>query len=115
MSKTDNGFTYKDGVSLKEYFDSRITSVETSIILAHASMEKRLDSMNEFREALKDQNSRFITRNEHELVMSDIQDLKESRAELQGKASMQSVVVAYMISAISLAIGLFALFHDLTK
>ena len=96
---------------LTNNFDSRINSVEKGIVLAHNAMEKRLDSMNEFREALKDQNSRFITRTEFDLMLKDIQDLKESRAELSGKASQQSVNVAYVISVAGIILSAIGVIH----
>lgn len=53
-------------VSLKEYFESQINSIKEATTLARESMEKRLDGMNEFRDALKDQTSLFINRKEYE-------------------------------------------------
>ena len=41
---------------------------------------------------------------------SDVESLKMTRAELAGKASQSSVIAAYVISGISLAISLIKLF-----
>ena len=96
-------------VSIKEYFDARINALEKATTVAANSLEKRLEGMNEFRSQLKDQQSTLMPRTEfnslHTLIVNDIQDLKESRAELRGKASQKSVIVAYIISGISLVIA----------
>ena len=39
-------------------------------------MEKRLETMNEFREALKEQASKFITRDEHQILIEEINKIK---------------------------------------
>ncbi len=69
--------------------------------------------MNEFREALTDQSKTFITRNEFSLCLekieSDIRSLRESRSELQGKASQSQVNIALSISVIGIALGFLSL------
>jgi hypothetical protein len=73
--KECNPTTSFQGISLKEYIDNRFKSCkevrdalleakDTALIKAERSMEARLAGMNEFRDALKDQAGRFITRNE---------------------------------------------------
>ena len=44
------------------------------------------------------------------LLRADVESLKMTRAELAGKASQQSVIAAYVISGVSLAISLLKLF-----
>jgi hypothetical protein len=72
-------------VSLREYIDLRIKNVEDAtefarlamekaVELASNSMEKRLDSMNEFREALKDQSAKFITIDQHNTLIKALDD-----------------------------------------
>ena len=55
-------------IDLRSHFDTvinlRFEGIEKATDLARASMEKRLDSMNEFRDTLKDQASKFVTRTE---------------------------------------------------
>jgi hypothetical protein len=69
--------------------------------------------MNEFREQMKDQTSTFITKAEHSYVVRDIENLKLSRATLEGKADQKSVntlhliaIVSFIISALSLVVTL---------
>lgn len=69
-----------DTVDLKEYLNSRIDDVKDSVKTAYTSMEKRLESMNEFRTQLKDQAARFVTREEME---SKIDNLVEKMESLQ--------------------------------
>jgi hypothetical protein len=114
-------------VSLKEYFEERIkaiynhidlktTAIERSTTLARDAMEKRLEGMNEFRDSLKDQSDKFVTKNEYEIklgrVEEDIRLLRESKASLEGKASTTSVYIAYIIAAISIGISLLPHFFS---
>lgn len=63
----------EEKISLREYFESKITDIKDSVKLAYSQMEKRLEGMNEFRDTLKDQASRFVTRDEMESKMSVMQ------------------------------------------
>lgn len=82
-------------------------------------MSKRLETMNEFRAALKDQAGQFFTRVEHDayqkLVESDLRALRESRAELLGKASQSSANWAFALAFVATAIGLVSLVLRLVK
>jgi hypothetical protein len=75
MSKRDNNFTYKDGVSLKEYFDEKFKENDRALDLAQKELSIRLEHLNEFRDAMKDQTSQCITRLEygaqHELLRTE--------------------------------------------
>jgi hypothetical protein len=135
-------FNYADGVSLKEYIESRLKAIEKAIELAQAANNIRLDTMNEFRGSLTDQASTFVSRQELSLTLakleSEIKDLKNrdsiSRIEydtnhkvlegkidvlntykdtMTGKASQSSVNIAYVISGIGIIIGLVGLLHSL--
>jgi len=102
--------------SLKEYVETRLEAIEKSTESAATSLEKRLDSMNEFRQQLKDQANTMLARAEfqvqHERVCEDVKGLRESRAELSGKADQSSVnwatamaVVAIVIAAVAVVAG----------
>jgi hypothetical protein len=73
--------------------------------------------MNEFRAQLKDQASTFIPRVEYEThydqVCDDVKDLRESRAELKGKADQSSVNIAYLIGFIGIIIAVLTFISDL--
>lgn len=96
-------------VSWRDYVDMRIAALEQATVLAAGEMRERLAGMNEFRETLRDQATRFVTRTELEVLERDIRDLQKSRDVLAGKASQQSVNVALVISALGLILGVLGL------
>lgn len=119
MSEKNNGFSYKDGVTLKEYFLSKLDSQAEALKLARESLIVRLESMNEFRNQLKEQASTFITRTEHELLIKkyddEIKQLNKAKDILYGKASQQSVNLSYLLGLISLITALLAVIHSFIK
>jgi len=69
----------KEDISLKDYFDLRINDLKNYIDtkfenlekannLARENLDTRLESMNEFRNSMKDQASTYITRKEIEAI-----------------------------------------------
>jgi hypothetical protein len=130
-----NPLTQSDGISLREYIDVRINEiqhimeldrndVEKRISLYHGEiekrtefarmgMEKRLDAMNEFRNALKDQAVTFPTKSEMNVILrrleEDVRSLRETRAELHGKASTMAMWGAYIFNVITIIIAIIAL------
>jgi hypothetical protein len=121
-------------VDLREYLEMRIKNIELSTGLAKTEMERRLDAMNEFRATLKDQAYTFITRHEFSITFDKISDdinllrnskanaetvnsladdvrlLRESKAKLEGRASQTSVMIAYALAGIGLAVSIFSYF-----
>lgn len=124
MEKNNNkNISFKDYfdsrfAELKNYMDVKFNSIEKSTCLAQDNLNARLESMNEFRSSLKDQTAHYITRIEHEALISkydsDIRVLREANAKNDGKASQQSVTLAYLISFIGIVIGLVGLIIKLT-
>ena len=100
-------------VSLRDYIDSKFHAMEKAVDVAQKANEYRLESMNNFRDQLREQASNMVTRAEFRATTvtteKDISFLRESRAELAGKASMNAVYAAFMMTAISLLIALVAL------
>jgi DNA-binding MurR/RpiR family transcriptional regulator len=96
-----------------EHLNGDLRSLESNFNVANASLDKRLDGMNEFREQLKDQAGGFFTKPEHEQfakrIDEDISSLKETRAELRGKASQNAVFLASVIGIIGIIMGLIGL------
>ena len=112
MSKLDEFMetvTQKDLAALERLINERFTHLEKSTEIARQSMEKRLESMNEIRGALRDQGATAFTRSEHELyrekIAGEILMLRESKALLEGKASQISVNVTLAISILSLILA----------
>ena len=108
-----------------EVRDLRSTKAEMIAIkegtkLAKDAVDVRLASMNEFRKALSDQSDSFLTRAEYSTqhqnleqrfgrMDEDIRTLRESRAELQGKASQSQVNIALIVAIIGIAISVIGL------
>lgn len=55
-----------DIVTLKEYLESRLESIDTATILRAAALDKRMDAMNQIREQLATQKTEFLTRLEYD-------------------------------------------------
>jgi hypothetical protein len=101
-------------ISLRTYVDTRFTDNEAARLLAFAAMEKRLDTMNEFRESLKDAQSTFLTKEAYDLAHSNmtkmIDDLRLFRSNYEGKSSF-----ATLLAIIGIFIGLSAVVLDFLK
>ena len=120
MARQDNRFDYQDGVSLRDFLCNKISNLDQKMELtfklnqsaidkAESSMNARLESMNEFRDTLRDQNKTFITKSEHEYLEKQIVDLQLSKAELAGKATQSSVNISYIIAILSILISVVSL------
>ena len=103
----------KQDVPLREYFDARLAAVEKASTLAAATLEKRLEGMNEFRDTLKDQASRFVTRDELALQIKAnreaINELRTFKDRLEGKASASSVYVTGALAIIGIITSVLGL------
>jgi len=101
---------------LRLYLDSKFDALDVSTKVAYNAMEKRLEGMNEFRQAMADQSNTFVTRSEisqfTDRVNADLRMLRESKAELQGKASQLSVNIALFLSVAGIGISLIKLILD---
>ena len=120
MNKQQHEISMRDYVenkfiNLTDLFETKITANEKAVELASKTLSARLDLMNEFRMQLKDQAATFFPRVEHDIyiksVDKDIRELRESRAELAGKASQKAVTISVIIAVISTLISIIALMH----
>ncbi len=102
-------------VALREYLERRIDDIERRMLdrfllndqaltKAEMMMTARLNAMNEFRDALKDQANRMATRMELEKVDESVRELQRAKANLDGRL----FVISGLISA-SVAFLLWAL------
>lgn len=98
----------------------KIRALEKSIRIAAASMDRRLNAMNEFRDSLNDAAVRTPTREEVGSLVRTVEtridglrdivtDLQLSKANLEGKASQNSVMVAWAIAGIGVILGILNL------
>lgn len=85
-------------VDMKDYVDMRFNNIDG-----------RLESMNEFRGALEDQIATYITREEFCRMEKDVRGLSEFRAAVNSKASQTSVIWAYIVSAVGMAVSILGL------
>lgn len=70
----------------------RFTLVDLALTKAEQAMGARLNSMNEFRDALKDQTARMATRQELDRVVSDMQDNREKLGRLPTLSAFERLV-----------------------
>ena len=136
-------FTRQDGVSLEKYIDKQIADLEKSMCLkihsldckvdmiqrmsqtaidkAEKTVNERLETMNEFRSAMKDLQATYISKDMFEAnrQMSDgkLRSLELSKVALDAKADASAVNRAQLLSIISVLLGLagfiFALINTL--
>ena len=101
-------------ISLKEFIEAKFVSIEQATELSRQAMEKRLEGMNEFRETLRDQASKFITRNELESAIEkitiELKSLNKAKDILEGKASQNSVNLAILVAIISILVSIVGFF-----
>jgi hypothetical protein len=94
--------------SLRDFLEIKLNAIDTATRLASDAINVRLEGMNEFRNSLKDQNATMVSRVEFISVRSvfdaDIRMLRESKAALDGKASMASVLGSYAVAFVSLIV-----------
>jgi len=91
-------------VTLRDYFESQLEAYQRAVEIATRTLDKRLDGMNEFRDTLRDQASRFVTRDELALkvdvLQAQIGELKKFRDQAAGKADTKAVYIAYALAVI---------------
>jgi hypothetical protein len=101
---------------------AEVLAVKEATRLAKDSIDDRLEDMNEFRRAMNDQADTYLTRNEYAAQHKSLEDrlckndedirmLRESRAELAGKASQSQVVIAYLFAIVGIALGIAGLLN----
>jgi len=110
-----------ESVSLKEYIDAMLSDLRAGIEQARITIDKRLDSMNAFRDALKDQSQQYPTRAEVDARLASIDKsirmLETAQAIVDSKAAAWLVWVglfftgaSFFFSLIGLVISLYIVF-----
>lgn len=104
---------------INRHYDTRLEAVQHATNIALEANEKRLDGMNEFRDTLRDQAGRFITRDEVGLMINklevDVRSLQKTRDMLEGKASQASVASAQITAWAGIVIGIISLLVTVAK
>ncbi|HEX6827214.1 MAG TPA: hypothetical protein VF077_12925 [Nitrospiraceae bacterium] len=95
--------------ALDRYVDERIASMKSAIDVAEEKLGHRLEGMNEFRSALKDQASRLAAKEEVDYKLSAIEgrikDLELAYARGLGRATITSVLWSTAIAIAILGLG----------
>jgi len=106
-------------LSLKEYFERRLTDMEKAVTKAEAAHERRLEGMNEFRNQLKDQQQTFVDKSyynsQHAILEEKIRDVKLYIDKLDARKEGGNIVWAYVVSGISLFLALLSFALTLIK
>lgn len=117
--------TFEFSIPLRQYFDTQLDAVrlelnlqfelhDRALKLATAAMESRLEHLNELREAVTMQESKYLTKGEAQLrfdnLERDVRSLLLSQAKIEGKASQNSVVLAWLLGASGLLLGFVNVF-----
>ena len=114
MSELNNDFTYKDSVTLKEFFmdkfktqeretenirkilenqiEEKANSLEKAVVLASRELERRLDVLNHFKEDNRNITATFITRKEIDLILERID--KDKRSDIAMWLSLAAIGIA---------------------
>lgn len=104
-------------VPLKEHLESRLIALEKATALAANTLEKRLEGMNEFREALRYQTSLFVTRTELQVLLEkievDLRILRQYKVALESKASQAYVTVTMVIAILGAIISVIMLMRNI--
>lgn len=119
MSEKDRNFSYAESVSLRDYLEARLAAIDVALNLARRGMESRLEGMNEFRNTLRDQASKFMTRAEYEIsrekIAEDIKILLSAKDKLEGKASQQAVMISIAVGLTSFFVAVLGLVLRFTR
>ena len=111
-------------VGLKEHLEARIEDLhrlieysfaehEKALTLASKNLDARLDRLNELRETVEDHEHRYATKESYENRMNrvdlDLRELRDAKNRLEGKASQNSVIYAWVMSGTALLASLLGL------
>ena len=113
---------------MKDYFDEQIKRTERHCVettdlkfnslkeatsLAKENLETRLNTMNEFRGALKDNQNLLFTKSEHELYKDKVDEWMRTidgwKNKQEGKADQSAVNVSLVLSVIGILFGIIGI------
>ena len=114
---TTAGQTKINGVPLQEYIEAKLQAIEEKINATEKASSIRFDHVNALRNQLESERGQYISRSEHVSVHDrlslDMRELMDSKARLEGKASMSSVYIGYVVTVASLVIAVASLIVSL--
>ncbi len=93
--------------------NEKFIAAEKANDLMRETMNAKFQASNEWREESKMRAQEFMTRAEftqmHDRVLEDIRSLRESRAEVSGKASQNAFFITFLLALGALFVGVIAL------
>ncbi len=95
---------------LDHRYAQRFEFSDIAVSKAERTMNDRLNAMNEFRDALKDQANRMATRVELDLIAAQVEELRRNKSNLDGRLAVIAVVISLAVS-----VGMMVLSHVLGK
>ena len=113
-------------IPIRDYVDSQIKWLDTifrmqietitkNTALASLQIDKRLESMNEFRDTLRDQAGRLATRSEletsNQALNERIKMLELSKANTDGKTLVICTLISFVMSLIVVGITIYFTRH----
>jgi len=115
-TKKDNKLDLQESISIKEYFNQRLTDLEEKIQtifdlnkIASDKTETRIDSRLSVLNGFREQANEFVTKTEFTTCMKEvnanIKSLELNRATLEGKASQKALTVTTIIAFLGLLVG----------
>ena len=110
-------------VTLKEHYDyillqrdvrieQKFESLEKAVEEANNALNKRFESVNEFRSTLSDQQATFVEKSEynanHTAIVSQLDDLKRRLDKYEALKQGGSITLYIMIAIVSFAFAIYA-------
>lgn len=103
----------KEKITLREFIELKFDLLDTALKLQAKEYERRLEELNHEAARLKSSQSISVSREffdaKHEDIQKQVDELKLSRAILQGKADQKSVIIVGLLGGISVLISLITL------
>jgi len=99
----------------KEGVNAAMASAEKAILKAETATEKRFDSVNEFRQAMRDQQENFASKSETNMRLDEVskrlEHVTSGLEKSSGKSAGLALAAALAGWAITTAIAAIALWH----
>jgi hypothetical protein len=88
-------------------YTERFRLADEAVAKAERTMNERLNSMNEFREALKDQSNKMATRLELDTIGNQVEELRRDKSNLDGRLAVVSALISFAVSAAIILVSKF--------
>ena len=86
-------------------WSARFADAQQAVTKAETTINARLEGMNEFRAALKDQTAMLASRESVERLVDDINELKRAGAKLDARIAAYVAMVSAVVSALTMMLA----------